>query len=89
MKRTITGLVATGFAALALYSTAAIADDTPTAEEAAKIKEVVASWGCEGGKYEKETEGTGLFEAEDVKCKGGQYDLRLEKDFKVFVITKD
>ena len=89
MKRTITALVATGFAALALASTAALADDTPTAEEAAKIKEVVAAWGCEGGKYEKETEGSGVFEAEDVKCKGGQYDFRLEKDFKVFVITKD
>jgi hypothetical protein len=49
----------------------------------------VAAWGCEGGTYEKETEGTGVYEAEDVKCKAGQYDFRLDKDFKVFVITAD
>ena len=84
MTRTITTAVA-----LAFLSTSAMADDKPTDAEAAKIKEAVAAWGCEGGTYEKESEGTGVFEAEDVKCKGGQYDFRLEKDFKVFVITKD
>jgi hypothetical protein len=66
-----------------------MADEKVSDAEAAKIKEAVAAWGCEGGTYEKESEGTGVFEAEDVKCKGGQYDFRLEKDFKVFVITKD
>jgi hypothetical protein len=76
-------------AALAFCSTAAFADDKPTDDEAAKIKEAVAAWGCEGGEYEKESEGTGVYEAEDVKCKAGQYDFRLDKDFKVFVITKD
>lgn len=76
-------------AVLAFCSGAALADDKPTADEAAKIKAAVADWGCEGGSYEKETEGTGVFEAEDVKCKSGQYDFRLDKDFKVFVITKD
>jgi hypothetical protein len=84
MTRTIATAVA-----LAVLSTSAMADDKPTDAEAAKIKEAVAAWGCEGGKYEKESEGTGVYEAEDVKCKGGQYDFRLEKDFKVFVITKD
>ncbi|MCC7253527.1 hypothetical protein [Hyphomicrobium sp.] len=76
-------------AAVALCTGAAFADDKPTDDEAAKIKEAVAAWGCEGGSYEKETEGTGVFEAEDVKCKAGQYDFRLDKDFNVFVITKD
>ena len=76
-------------AVLAFASSAALADDKPTDDEAAKIKAAVAEWGCEGGSFEKETEGTGVFEAEDVKCKGGQYDFRLDKDFKVFVITAD
>jgi hypothetical protein len=76
-------------AALVLAATPAFADDDPTADEAAKIKAAVAEWGCEGGDYEKESEGTGVYEAEDVKCKSGQYDFRLDKDFKVFVITKD
>jgi hypothetical protein len=84
MMRTIATAVA-----LAFLSTTAMADEKVSDAEAAKIKEAVAAWGCEGGKYEKESEGTGVYEAEDVKCKGGQYDFRLEKDFKVFVITKD
>lgn len=75
--------------ALVFAAAPAFADDDPSEDEVAKIKEAVAAWGCEGGTYEKETEGTGVFEAEDVKCKAGQYDFRLDKDFKVFVITKD
>ena len=76
-------------AALAFVATPAFADDDPSEAEAAKIKEAIAAWGCEGGDYEKESEGTGVFEAEDVKCKDGQYDFRLTKDYKVFVITAD
>lgn len=76
-------------AALLFAAAPAFADDDPSEEEVAKIKEAVAAWGCEGGTYEKETEGTGVYEAEDVKCKAGQYDFRLDKDFKVFVITAD
>ena len=30
-----------------------------------------------------------MLEAEDVKCKAGNYDFRLNKDFKVFAITTD
>ena len=58
-------------------------------DEAAKLKEIVAAWGCEGGTFEKETEGTGVYEAEDVKCKSGNYDFRITGDFKVFAITVD
>lgn len=81
-------LVVTALGA-AFFSTNALADAKPTDAETAKIKEAVAAWGCEGGAYEKESEGSGVFEAEDVKCKGGQYDFRLDKDFKVLVITRD
>ncbi|MGD8422720.1 MAG: hypothetical protein PVJ46_01660 [Methyloceanibacter sp.] len=75
--------------ALALMATPAFADDDPSEAEVTKIKEVLSAWGCEGGSFEKETEGSGIFEAEDVKCKDGQYDFRLGKDFKVIVITAD
>lgn len=75
--------------ALALSTSVALADDKPSDEEVAKIKEAVTAFGCEGGSYEKESEGTGVYEAEDVKCKAGQYDFRLTKDFKVFAITVD
>ena len=75
--------------ALALMATPAFADDDPSEAEVTKIKEVLSAWGCEGGSFEKETEGSGIFEAEDVKCTDGQYDFRLGKDFKVIVITAD
>ena len=65
------------------------ADDKPSDDEVAKIKAAVEQFGCSGGTYEKESEGTGVFEAEDVKCKAGQYDFRLTKDFQVFAITVD
>jgi hypothetical protein len=67
----------------------AFADDKPSDAEAAKIKAAVEQWGCSDGEYEKESEGTGVYEAEDVKCPAGQYDFRLDKDFKVFAITVD
>lgn len=86
MKRTFAIVAAV---AMAFGSASAFADDKPSDEEIEKIKAAVAEWGCEGGTYEKETEGTGVFEAEDVKCKAGQYDFRLNKDFKVFAIIKD
>ena len=67
----------------------AFADAKPSDDEVAKIKAAVEQFGCSGGTYEKESEGTGVFEAEDVKCKAGQYDFRLTKDFQVFAITVD
>jgi hypothetical protein len=45
------------------------------------------AWGCTGGKMEKETEGSGYFEVDDAKCRDGQYDIKLDKDFKVTVMT--
>ena len=29
------------------------------------------------------------FEVDDAKCKDGQYDIKLDKDFKVTVMTRD
>jgi uncharacterized tellurite resistance protein B-like protein len=75
--------------ALGLCCSAAFADGKVSTEEAAKLKEIVAGWGCEGGTFEKETEGTGVYEADDVKCKSTNYDFRIDKDFKVFAITID
>ena len=75
--------------ALTLCSGAALADSKPAEDEAGKIKQTLSDWGCSGGTFEKETEGTGVYEAEDVKCKSGNYDFRITGDFKVFAITVD
>ena len=69
--------------------TLALADTPVSAEEAAKIKAAIEVLGCTGGKMEKETEGSGYFEVDDAKCRDGQYDIKLDKDFKVIVMTRD
>ncbi len=76
-------------AAVALIATPALADDKPTDEQAAMIKKTLEAWGCSGGTMEVEAEGSGVLEAEDVTCKAGQYDFRMDKEGKVFAITKD
>jgi hypothetical protein len=77
-------------AAAALCSTSAFADSKPADDEAGKIKQTLSDWGCEGGTFEKETEASGMFEADDVKCKdGNQYDVKLDGSFKILSITRD
>lgn len=64
--------------------------DAPLTEEEMKSATAAASAvGCEGGKWEKETEGTGVFELDDAKCKNGAYDLKFDKDFKLLNMSAD
>jgi hypothetical protein len=64
--------------------------DTPVSPaEAEKIKAALKVIGCTGGKMEKETEGSGYFELDDAKCNDGQYDIKLDKDFKMIAMTRD
>jgi hypothetical protein len=83
-------MIAVAVVAMALGGTPVWADDKPSADEEAKIKATVAAWGCEGGTFEKETESTGTFEANDVKCRGGtNYDFKLDKSLNVLAISID
>jgi hypothetical protein len=77
------------FPAAILSSTVAFADTPVTPAEGEKIKIALEALGCTGGKMEKESEGSGYFEVDDAKCKDGQYDIKLDKDFKVIVMTRD
>ena len=75
---------------LALSSGIAFADDKPSAEEAEKIAATAKAWDCTGGTGEKESEGSGVFELNDAKCAdGANYDIKLDKAFKVLSITAD
>ena len=69
--------------------TFALADKPVSQADAEKIQTALKAWGCSGGKMEQETEATGVYEVDDAKCHGGQYDIKLDKDFKVIVITRD
>ncbi len=75
---------------LALSSGIAFADDKPSADEAGKISATAKAWGCTGGAAEKESEGSGVYELNDTKCAdGANYDIKLDKAFKVLSITAD
>jgi hypothetical protein len=77
--------------ALALASTAVYADDDDDdnipAAEMEKLKAVLADLGCEDGEsFKKESEG--IYEIDDAKCKMGTMDIKLDKDFKVLLISR-
>jgi hypothetical protein len=52
----------------------------PAAADVAKINEALKAIGCDGGEPEVRKDG---FKVEDVSCKDGQYDITLDKSFKV------
>lgn len=81
-------LMVVAFAA-ALCAAPAFADDKPSDEEAAKIKAALAEWDCKGGTYEKENEAGGVYEVDDAKCHGAQYDVKLDSTFKVIDVNSD
>ena len=83
MKRTLLPIL------VVLLSGPALADKPVSEAEAEKIQAALKVWGCSGGEMEQETEGTGVFEVDDAKCTNGQYDIKLDKDFRVISITRD
>jgi hypothetical protein len=87
MKVILMALAAAGF----IGSTSALLADTPvTSAEEEKIKAALEAFGCTGGKMEKEDEDTTLpYEVDDAKCKSGEYDIKLDKNFNVIIILRD
>jgi len=79
----------TGFRCCTCKQRFALADTPVTPAEAEKIKAALEVPGCTDGKMEKETEGSGCFEVDGAKCKDGQYDIKLGKDFKMIAMTRD
>jgi hypothetical protein len=77
------------FATALLSSTFVLADTPVSPAEADKIKAALEVLGCTGGKMEKETEAGGIFEIDDAKCRDGQYDIKLDKDFKLIAMIRD
>jgi hypothetical protein len=76
--------------AIAFCGTAAWADEKPSDAEAKSIQATLKAWGCSGGEMEKEVEANSVYEVDDAKCAdGNQYDIKLDKNFKVHSITAD
>jgi hypothetical protein len=71
-------------------ATALLADTPVTPAEEEKIKAALEAFGCTGGKIEKEDEdSTLLYEVDDAKCKSGEYDIKLDKNFNVIIMLRD
>jgi len=88
MRFTLMAFAAAGF----IGSTTATLADTPvTPAEAEKIKAALGAFGCTGGKIKKsDEEGSAMpYEVEDAKCRGGEYDMKLDKNFNVIIILRD
>ncbi len=75
---------------LAFGSTVAFAeddDDKVPAADMEKVKAALADIGCTDGEgFKKEEEG--VYEIDDAKCKMGTMDVKLDKDFKVLLISR-
>ena len=76
--------------ALAFCTAAAFAADDdnklPDADMA-KVKSALTELGCTDAEgYKKEEEG--IYEIDDAKCKMGTMDIKLDKDFKVILISR-
>ena len=68
-------------------STLVLAETPVSPAEAEKIKATIESFGCTGGEIEKADFG---YEVDDVKCKNGQeYEIKLDPNFKLIVMTRD
>ena len=87
MKFILTALAAAGI----IGSTSALLADTPvTSAEAEKIKAALEAFGCTVGKIEKEDADSVLpYKVDAARCKRGEYDLKLDKNFNVIIMLRD
>ncbi|MAU95330.1 MAG: hypothetical protein CMP81_05505 [Fulvimarina sp.] len=61
--------------------------DMASADEVAKVAETLAKIGCTAPAVEKESDE--LFEIDDATCEIGQYDIKLNGDYKIIVMSID
>ncbi len=78
-----------GAAGLLFVAAPAMADDDPTAEQIAKITEVLAAMECDVDPDEIEVEDDGGFDVDDVACRDGQYDVKLDAEYNVVSRRKE
>jgi hypothetical protein len=80
-------LMAFAAAGIISGSTLALAETPVAPAEEEKIKATIEGFVCTGGKIEKADYG---YEVDDVKCKDGQeYEIKLDPNFKLIVMTRN
>jgi hypothetical protein len=70
-------------------TTFAISDTPVSPAEAEKIKTALEAFGCTADEMEKSDGSVFAFEVDDAKCKDGEYDIKLDKDFKIIIMLRD
>jgi hypothetical protein len=85
MKVTLMALAAVGI----IGSTTVVAETPVTPAEEEKIKATLEAFGCTGGIEKEDEDSTLLYEVDEAKCKSGEYDIKLDKNFNVIIIVRD
>jgi len=86
MMKTIALAIALGLATTMAFA-AEDDDDKVPAADMEKLKAALTELGCTDGEgFKKEEEG--IYEIDDAKCKMGTMDIKLDKDFKVILISR-
>jgi len=56
--------------------------------DTAKVKAALAEIGCGEREHAKHEEEGGVYEIDDANCKMGTMDIKLDKDFKILLISR-
>ncbi len=80
-------LFAAGAAMTAAGAAWAESETLASPEEVAAVNAELAKIGCKAEEVEKEN--AGLFEIDDAECEIGQFDIKLNADYKILVLTSD
>ncbi|EAU42859.1 hypothetical protein FP2506_08456 [Fulvimarina pelagi HTCC2506] len=84
-------LLASLFAAGSTMAFAQDGDDTveemASEEETQMVQETLSKIGCEASSVEKESDN--LFEVDDATCEIGQYDIKLDGEYRITVMSID
>jgi len=63
------------------------ADKQASAAETKRVQEALAKIGCKTDTVEKERDE--IFEVDDAQCEIGQYDIKLDSQYRIISITRD
>ncbi|MCP4386299.1 MAG: hypothetical protein GY798_33640 [Hyphomicrobiales bacterium] len=73
---------------LGLCASVAWADEPVSPDEAEEIQAALLMWDCEGGEMEKERHNRPTYEVDDALCENGEFDFKLDHEFRIMVATR-
>jgi hypothetical protein len=86
MRILIAALAAASLSTWALAQSETV-EELASEEEVQAVTEAIAKIGCTAEQIEKENDE--LFEIDDAECEIGQYDIKLDGEYNITVMTRD